>query len=120
MDLNSVNAVLLPRTRAELPRRWEEAALLGGGTWLFSEPQPDIRRLVDLTALEWEDLAVDGEGLHIAGTCTIAALSRFTPPPDWRAADLFGRCCEALVVRARAGTPRRSAGTFAWRCPRAQ
>jgi CO/xanthine dehydrogenase FAD-binding subunit len=71
--------------------------LLGGGTWLFSEPQPEIRRLVDLTALGWEDLAVDAAGLHIAATCTIAALSRFAPPADWPAADLIGQCCEALL-----------------------
>ena len=56
-----------------------------------------IRRLVDLTAMRWENLRVDGEGLHIAGTCTIAALSRFTPPADWRAGDLIGQCCEALL-----------------------
>jgi CO/xanthine dehydrogenase FAD-binding subunit len=97
MDLSSLQAVLLPRTRAELPAWSAGTAMLGGGTWLFSEPQPDIHRLVDLAALGWEELAVDAEGLHIAGTCSIAALSRFAPPPDWRAADLIGRCCEALL-----------------------
>jgi len=97
MDLESVDTVLMPRARAELPVWSEGSALLGGGTWLFSEPQPGIRRLVDLAALGCENLAVDGEGLHIAGTCTIAALSRFTPPPEWRAGDLIGRCCEALL-----------------------
>src|SRR5216684_2803936 len=50
MDLNSVDTVLLPRARAELPPWSNDTALLGGGTWLFSEPQPEIRRLVDLTA----------------------------------------------------------------------
>ena len=40
---------------------------------------------------------MDGEGLHVAGTCTIAALSRFAPPADWRAGDLIGQCCEALL-----------------------
>jgi CO/xanthine dehydrogenase FAD-binding subunit len=97
MDLHSVDSVLLPRTRAELPAWSSNTALLAGGTWLFSEPQPNIRRLVDLTALKWEDLAVDAEGLHIAATCTIAALSRFAAPADWPAADLIGHCCEALL-----------------------
>jgi len=96
MDLHSVRAVLLPRTRAELPVWSPGMALLGGGTWLFSEKQPDIHTLVDLTTLGWKDLAVDADGLHIAGTCTIAALSRFVPPADWRAGDLILRCCEAL------------------------
>jgi hypothetical protein len=96
MVLNSVDTVLLPRTRAELPTWLPGMAVLGGGTWLFSERQPDIRTLVDLTALRWEHLMVDAEGLHIAGTCPIAALSRLASPPDWRAGDLIGRCCEAL------------------------
>jgi CO/xanthine dehydrogenase FAD-binding subunit len=97
MDLNSVDTVLLPRTRAELPAWSPGTAVLGGGTWLFSEEQPDIHTLVDLTALGWESLVVDADGLHIAGTSTIAALSRFGPPADWRAGDLIARCCEALL-----------------------
>jgi CO/xanthine dehydrogenase FAD-binding subunit len=97
MDLHSIESVLMPRTRAELPAWSAGTAVLGGGTWLFSEKQPHLRRLIDLTALEWENLTVDGEGLHVAGTCTISALSRFAPPVDWRAGDLIGQCCEALL-----------------------
>jgi CO/xanthine dehydrogenase FAD-binding subunit len=97
MDLHSLQEVLLPRTRADLPRWSEDMAALAGGTWLFSEPQPGLATLVDLAALGWEPLTVDAEGLHIAATCTIAALSRFVAPPDWRAADLIGLCCEALL-----------------------
>jgi CO/xanthine dehydrogenase FAD-binding subunit len=97
MDLHSIESVLMPRTRAELPAWSAGTAMLGGGTWLFSEKQPHLRRLIDLTAMGWESLTVDGEGLHLAGTCTIAALSRFTPPADWRAGDLIGQCCEALL-----------------------
>jgi CO/xanthine dehydrogenase FAD-binding subunit len=97
MDLQSIDTVLMPRTRAELPAWSSDTAMLGGGTWLFSEPQPTIRRLVDLTSLGWENLAVDAAGLHIAATCTIAALSRFAAPADWPGADLIGLCCEALL-----------------------
>ena len=97
MDLHSIESVLMPRTRAELPAWSAGTAVLGGGTWLFSEKQPHLRRLIDLTALEWENLTVDGEGLHVAGTCTISALSRFAPPVDWGAGDLIGQCCEALL-----------------------
>jgi CO/xanthine dehydrogenase FAD-binding subunit len=97
MDLNSIDTVLSPRGRAELPAWSHDAAFLGGGTWLFSEPQPKIRRLVDLTSLGWENLTVDGDGLTIAATCTIAALSRFAAPPGWPTADLIGPCCEALL-----------------------
>jgi CO/xanthine dehydrogenase FAD-binding subunit len=97
MDLNSVQAVLLPRTRAELPAWRAGSVFLAGGTWLFSEPQTDLSTLVDLAALGWESLTVDGEGLHISATCTIAALSRVAPPADWRAGGLILQCCEALL-----------------------
>src|SRR5947209_18559893 len=97
MDLNSVETVVAPRTRAELPNFSTGTAILGGGTWLFSEPQPHVHQLVDITALRWENLKRDGRGLHIAATCTIAALSRFVAPPEWHAAELIARCCNSLL-----------------------
>ena len=97
MDLIAVEQVVLPRARAQIPAWSTDTSLLGGGTWLFSEPQPDIRRLVDLTALGWESLRVDADGLHVAATCTIAELSRVALSPDWRAGDLIARCCHALL-----------------------
>ena len=58
-------------------------AVVGGGTWLFSEPQPHLTRLVDLSAMGWTPLAVipagDPQGrppgLLVAATCTLAQLS---------------------------------------------
>jgi CO/xanthine dehydrogenase FAD-binding subunit len=97
MDLNSVETVVAPRTRAELPNFSTETAILGGGTWLFSEPQPHVHQLVDIAALGWKNLKRDAQGLHIAATCTIAALSRFVAPPEWRAAELIARCCNSLL-----------------------
>jgi CO/xanthine dehydrogenase FAD-binding subunit len=97
MDLNTIQAVVQPRARAELPAWTPGTAMLGGGTWLFSEPQPDLVRLVDLAALGWEDLTFDDAGLHIAATCTIAKLSRFAPPAEWQSGLLFLRCCESLL-----------------------
>jgi CO/xanthine dehydrogenase FAD-binding subunit len=77
---------------------WEPAtAWLAGGTWLFSEPQPDLRRLVDLTALRWPTLEVSAAGLRIGATCTIAQLEAFEPPLHWRAAPLLPACCHALL-----------------------
>jgi CO/xanthine dehydrogenase FAD-binding subunit len=97
MDLVGLQSVVLPRSRGELPAWSPGMAALGGGTWLFSEPQPALSTLIDLAALGWEPLVADGEGLHIAGTCTIAALSQFVPPSEWRAAALIQQCCEALL-----------------------
>ena len=73
---------------AEIPDRGSVAgfrsgdAWLGGGTWLFSEPQPGLTRLLDLGGFGWAPLAVDGEGLTIAATCTVARLARWTAPPS--------------------------------------
>ncbi len=77
------------------------AAFLAGGTWLFSEPQHGLRRLVDLSGLDWPALEVSGAGLRIGATCTIAALEAFEAPVgargDWRAGPLFAACCNALL-----------------------
>src|SRR4051812_45836112 len=48
MDLNTICEVTRPRSREEVAPWRTGDAWLAGGTWLFSEPQPDIRRLTDL------------------------------------------------------------------------
>jgi CO/xanthine dehydrogenase FAD-binding subunit len=98
MDLNTITAVTRPKARAELIGWREGDAFLGGGTWLFSEPQPKLRRLVDLSALGWQPLRVSAEGLEIAATCTIAQLDALTPPAEWTAAPLIGQCCRAFLA----------------------
>ena len=71
---------------------------LAGGTWLFSEPQPHLRRLLDLRALGWEPLTVDDDGLRIAATCTIADLYAFPGRPEWPASFLIDECCRAFLA----------------------
>ncbi|MDP4022803.1 FAD binding domain-containing protein [Methylobacterium sp. NEAU 140] len=101
MDLNTIEAVLRPAGRGDLAGGRDGGrdgdAWLAGGTWLFSEPQPDLRRLVDLGALGWEPLRPSEAGLEIAATCTLARLARLEPPADWAAAPLIPGCCRALV-----------------------
>ncbi|KMO41346.1 FAD-binding molybdopterin dehydrogenase [Methylobacterium variabile] len=97
MDLNSIADVVAPRARAELPAWQPGDAWLAGGTWLFSEPQDGIGRLVDLPSLGWEPHAVTAEGLQLAATCTIAALDRLELPAGFTAAPLIGQCCRALL-----------------------
>ena len=73
-------------------------AWLGGGTWLFSAPQPGVTRLLDLSAFGWPPLTMTADGLEIAATCTLAELARWRPPPpDWPAAVLARQCCDALL-----------------------
>ncbi|REK90894.1 FAD-binding molybdopterin dehydrogenase [Streptomyces inhibens] len=96
MDLNTVLEVRDARQRT--PWRTGDA-WLGGGTYLFSEPQPHIRRLVDLGRMGWQPLTRRPDGsLEIAATCTIAQLSRFAAAYDAPAAPLFEQCCRAFLA----------------------
>ncbi len=65
---------------------------------LFSEPQPRLRRLIDLSTCDWDPLRVDEAGLFVAATCTIATLDAFEPPAAWIAAELIGFCCRAFLA----------------------
>jgi len=98
MDLNTIGAVARPRARGQFPPWQAGDAWLAGGTWLFSEPQPRLSRLIDLAELGWEPLRVTPAGLEIAATCTIAQLDAFTPPPEWTAAPLFNQCARAFLA----------------------
>ncbi len=98
LDLNTVTEVI--RRPPERPGAdWRpDDAYLAGGTWLFSEPQTHLRRLVDLTALGWTPLRADDAGLEIGATCTISRLYGFAPPSDWPAAELIRTSCEAFLA----------------------
>ncbi|PRC62694.1 FAD-binding molybdopterin dehydrogenase, partial [Mycobacterium sp. ITM-2017-0098] len=58
MDLNTVETMSTPTCRGELWPLGPGDAILAGGTWLFSEPQPHIRRLIDITRLGWPPVTV--------------------------------------------------------------
>ncbi|MBT1093287.1 xanthine dehydrogenase family protein subunit M [Streptomyces sp. Tu102] len=97
MDLNTITEVI--RRPSERPgRAWHEGdAWLAGGTWLYSTEQPDLRRLIDLTALRWDPLVPTDEGLEIGATCTIRDLYAFPWPQRWTAGPLFRASCEAFL-----------------------
>jgi CO/xanthine dehydrogenase FAD-binding subunit len=97
MDLNGITRIERPTRRADLSAFGPADAWLAGGTWLFSEPQPNTSRLIDLDALGWADLTVNEAGLQIGATSRIARLAAFAPPAAWRAGPLFHQCCEALL-----------------------
>jgi CO/xanthine dehydrogenase FAD-binding subunit len=98
MDLNTIAEVAHPRSRSEVPVWTAGDAWLAGGTWLFSEPQVHLRRLIDLTDLRWPSLTISEHGLSIAATCTIAQLDALACPPDWLAAPLINQCCRAFLA----------------------
>ncbi|WP_138472810.1 FAD binding domain-containing protein [Poseidonocella sp. HB161398] len=98
MDLNGVTEIAKPGLRSEIPPWQEGDGYLAGGTWLFSEPQPGLRRLTDLQGLGWDPLEPGPEGLGIAATCPVARLAGVEAPPAWRAAPLFEACCRAFLA----------------------
>ncbi|MBL6076809.1 FAD binding domain-containing protein [Belnapia sp. T18] len=98
MDLHSITQVRRPSSPAEVVGWPKGHAWLGGGTWLFSEPQPGLDTLVDLDGFGWPALTVAEAGLEIAATCPIIALDRFVPPAEWPAGPLLRACCRSLLA----------------------
>lgn len=98
MDLNTVTEIARPQSRAQLPRWSAGDAWLAGGTWLFSEPQAHLSRLIDLNDLNWPALTIGDTDLQISATCTVAQLDALACPPDWIAAPLISQCCRAFLA----------------------
>lgn len=98
MDIDTISEVV--RRPDDCPgARWQPGdAFLAGGTWLFSEPQPTLRRLIDLAPLGWNSLKVSDAGLQIGAMCTIHDLHTLTPPNDWLSGGLLATCCEAFLA----------------------
>jgi CO/xanthine dehydrogenase FAD-binding subunit len=90
----------LPAVEAHVPAKnatWRPGdAFLAGGSWLFSQPQPGVRRLLDLNSFGWPALTADPSGLEIAATCTLAELAAYRAP-DWPATMSFAQACHALL-----------------------
>lgn len=96
MNLADVKNYLLPDSEEELVP-WESGhSYVAGGTWLYSEPQPDVDTVIDLMSLNWDPVQITDKGLEIASTCTIRQLIDFDCPKEWRASSLIKRCAEAL------------------------
>lgn len=94
MDLNTVTTVVRGPTGD-----WHDGdAWLAGGTWLFSEPQAHLRRLVDLAPLGWNSVESNESGVHIGAMCTIADLYEFARVTDSTAGPLLTFSCEALLA----------------------
>lgn len=98
MNLITVTEVRRPATAEEVVDWRDGFAWVGGGTWLFSEPQADLDTLIDLEGLGWPPLVASDGGLEIAATCRIVQLHEFSGPPEWTTVPLFRACCDALLA----------------------
>ena len=97
MDLIGVRDVRMAADRGDLVFADDEIPL-GGGTWLFSEEQPGIGGMIDLTRLGWEALVEQPDGgLTIAATCTLAELRAIPPRAGRDAHPLFASAVDALL-----------------------
>ncbi|GGW98307.1 FAD binding domain-containing protein [Streptomyces lomondensis] len=96
MDLTAVREVV----DGQIALPWRQGdAWLAGGTALFAEPRPGLRRLRDLTTLDWPPLTVTEAGIEVAATCTITDLLAFaeTPGAPWPSGRaLIAGCCRAF------------------------
>ncbi|MBF6464539.1 FAD binding domain-containing protein [Nocardia beijingensis] len=107
MDLDTIREVVIARERADLAALGASAAVLAGGTFLFSEPQDQLVRLVDITGLGWPSFEIRDDGLEIAATCTLAEFAGAAPGRElgmpvlhdpWPGTALFARSCRALLA----------------------
>src|SRR2546430_1482962 len=95
MDLVRVDEVVRPLGEHEFPPWQKGDRFVAGGTWLFSEPQPDVTRLIDLSQLPWAPLVVREAEVEIGANCTYSALEA----SDWSGSpgkDLFGAAIRSL------------------------
>jgi len=98
LDLHGIETYLRPTTLATVGNWQPGNAWLAGGTWLFSEPQPQLKTLVDLEPLGWSEIELEGETLAIGATCTFAQLLSYPWNPEWQAIALFKSAVSALAA----------------------
>lgn len=91
MDLITVRDVRVARERADLVFAPGELPL-GGGTWLYSEEQPALTGLVDLTALDWPAVTRTADTLTLAATCRIGVVRELDD------SSLFRQCADSLLA----------------------
>jgi CO/xanthine dehydrogenase FAD-binding subunit len=96
MDLTTVATIIPARTRADLAALGDTVEPLAGGSELFADPRIHLTGLVDLQTMGWPDLTVSADGLEIAATCTLAALSQLPAEPGWVCHPVFHQACTAL------------------------
>jgi CO/xanthine dehydrogenase FAD-binding subunit len=97
LDIHTIEEIVR-RPAPPAPGAWRDGdAWLGGGTWLYSEPQLALRRLIDLDGFGWTPIELTDDALVVAATCTIRELHDWPVPDDWAAGALIRQCCDALL-----------------------
>ncbi|HEY9301010.1 MAG TPA: FAD binding domain-containing protein [Phormidium sp.] len=85
MDLHNIETYLTPQKLEEISNWQTGWTWLAGGTWLFTEPQPQITTLIDLQNFGWSEIEINSEGLTIGATCILSQLLNYNYPENWTA-----------------------------------
>jgi len=97
MDLHNIQTYLRPQS-LETVVNWSQGwSWLAGGTWIFTQAQPDLKVLVDLEKLDWSEIEVTQEGLNIGSTCTMAKLRQWHFPENWTSLKALFRAVDELA-----------------------
>ncbi len=103
MDLHNIDNYLHPTDINQITDWGEDWSWLAGGTWLFSQPQPDIKTLVDIQSLGWDEIDLinpsssDGEELlAIGATCPLVRLLQHPLLREYTAIEGFIGAINAL------------------------
>ena len=112
MDLHNIDHYLQPTDINKVTKWGEGWSWLAGGTWLFSEPQPEIKTLVDIQSLGWDEIDLidppnppyegelnnspQGELLAIGATCPLIKLLQHPWLPEYTAVEGFKGAINAL------------------------
>ncbi|TBR58828.1 carbon monoxide dehydrogenase [Westiellopsis prolifica IICB1] len=83
MDLPNIETYLCPHDVQAIDNWNQNWAWLAGGTWLFSEPQPHLRVLVDMQSLDWSEIIVEKDYLVIGATCPLIKLLQYPWQLEW-------------------------------------
>ncbi|MBW4644402.1 MAG: FAD binding domain-containing protein [Goleter apudmare HA4340-LM2] len=98
MDLPNVETYLTPHNLENITNWGEGWVWLAGGTWLFSEPQPHLKVLVDIQDLGWSEIIVEDDYLIIGATCPLIKLLEYPWLSEWTAAEGFKSAIAALAA----------------------
>lgn len=96
MDLPNIETYLRPDDIQTISNWGENWAWLAGGTWLFSEPQPHLKALVDMQPLGWSEIEVKEDYLVIGSTCILSKLLEYPWDKEWTAIEGFKSAISAL------------------------
>ncbi|MEO1374620.1 MAG: FAD binding domain-containing protein [Cyanobacteria bacterium J06635_10] len=103
MDLHNIDNYLCPTDINQVTDWGENWSWLAGGTWLFSEPQPQIKTLVDIQSFGWDKIEfVKGSNSHqgrllaIGATCTLTKLLEHPRVSEYTAVEGFKGAISAL------------------------